>query len=104
MKSNNCDTWVDIEAESRIKRSGNDSELDGETPLKKMKELKESKESVYDKVLGSVLVMFIGSGFRKDASFISIGFVRLDLTNGELRYGNEFDSAPFYNNMINCNK
>lgn len=95
MKSNNCDTWTDVEAESHIpKAAGSGSE--GELPLKR------SKDGVLGRVLGSVLVLFIGSGFRKDASFINIGFVRLDLSSGELKYGNEFDSAPFYNSVINC--
>lgn len=91
MKSNNCDTWIDNEAGLRIQNPD-----DGVLPLKK------PKEGIWGRILGSVLVLFIGSGFRKDASFINIGFVRLDLVNGELKYGTEFDSAPFYNNIINC--
>lgn len=95
MKSSNCDAWIDAEAESHIPKAA-EPESEGE-----LLPLKRSKGGALGRVLGSVLVMFIGSGFRKDASFVNIGFVRLDLSSGELKYGNEFDSAPFYNSTIN---
>ena len=104
MKSSNCDTWIDEEAEVHAPTldtctnagGGDGNSGEGGLPLKK------PKGSAWDRVLGSVLVMFIGSGFRRDANFVNIGFVHLDLSNGDLKYGTEFDTAPFYNNTTKC--
>ena len=72
MKSSNCNTWIDNEVEAQAPMSG--TEINGSMeggPNKRGSELplKKQKRSVWGRVIGSVLVVFIEPGFKREANF-----------------------------------